>query len=50
MLNFILGALAMLAAVTFLPPRYAAKPSEWLRAGLSWAWSRWREVKRRGGD
>lgn len=31
-MNFLLGALAMLAVVTFLPPEYAAKPSEWLRS------------------
>lgn len=39
MFNFLFGALAMLALITFAPPHIAAKPSEWLRA----AWHKIRE-------
>ncbi len=35
-MSFLLGALAMLALVTFAPPAIAAKPSEWLRAAIAW--------------
>ncbi len=31
-MSFILGALAMLAVLTFLPPHLAARPSELLRS------------------
>lgn len=34
--DFIFGALAMLALVTFAPPKIAAKPSEWLRKAVAW--------------
>ncbi len=36
MLNFFLGALAMVVFFTFAPPHIAAKPSEWLRDGIEW--------------
>ena len=36
MLNFIFGAVVMLAVVTFAPPSIAAKPSEWLRKVVAW--------------
>ena len=40
MIEFLLGALAMLAVVTFAPPAIATKPSEWLRD--AWAWLKYR--------
>lgn len=36
MFNFLFGALAMLALVTFAPPAVAAMPSVWLRAAVAW--------------
>lgn len=36
MIEFLFGALAMLALVTFAPPGIASKPSEWLRDAWSW--------------
>lgn len=36
MIEFLFGALAMLAVVTFAPPEIAALPSLWLRRAVAW--------------